>query len=118
MHLGSQLGYPKILVLFCEIKCSHPMTALMTSVFAGVCTVDGQLEFTIAECVNTACCIEKMLQSSKNLRVWVMVANINVVLIHVHFAAFVTCIFHRHLITADPSCVLWVLSIIDSSLLS
>jgi len=94
------------------------MTALMTSVFAGVCTVDGQLEFTIAECVNTACCKEKMLQSSKNLHVWMMVANINVVLIHLHVAAFVTCIFHHHLIAADPSCMLWVLSIVDSALLS
>jgi hypothetical protein len=68
------------------------MTALMTSVFAGVCTVDGQLGFTIAECVNTAFCLEKMLQSSRNLYVWMMVANINVVLIHVRVAGFVKCI--------------------------
>jgi len=94
------------------------MTALMTSVFSGVCIVDGQLEFTIADCVDTACCIEKILQSLKNLHVWVMVTNINVVLIHVHVAAFVMCIFHHHLIKADPSCMLWVLSIIDSALLS
>jgi hypothetical protein len=54
------------------------MTSLMTSIFAGVCTVDGQLEFTIAEGVNTACCTVKMQQSSKNLHVWMMMANINV----------------------------------------
>jgi len=87
----------------------------MTSIFACVCTVDGQLEFTVAECVSTACCTEKMLQTSKNLHVWMMMVNINVVVIH---AAFVTCLFHHHLITADPSCILWVLSIFDSALLS
>ena len=93
------------------------MTALMTSVFAGVCTVDGRLEFTVAECGNTACCTVKMLRSSKNLHVWMMMANINVVLIRVHVAAFVTCVFHHHLITSDPSCILWILSIFDSALL-
>jgi hypothetical protein len=82
-------------MLLCEMKSSHAMTALMTSVFAAVCTVEGQLEFRIAECVNTACCTVKMLQSSKNLHVWIMMANINVVLTHVHVAAFVTCIFHH-----------------------
>jgi len=114
---GISVGILQIFMPLCEIKCCHPMTALMTSVFAGVCAVDGQLEFTIAECVNTACCIEKMLQSLRNLHFWMMMANINVVLIHVHVAALVMCIFH-HLITADPSCMLWVLSTIDTALSS
>jgi hypothetical protein len=63
------VGILQIFVMLCEIKSSHPMIALLTSVFAGVCTVNGQLEFTIAECINTACCSEKMLQSSKDLHV-------------------------------------------------
>jgi hypothetical protein len=47
-----------------------------------------------------------------------MMANINVVLMHVHVAAFVMYVFHHHLITADHYCMIRVLSIFDSALLS